>query len=350
FAAWLGGRLSPAATTRALVALTCLDLAAQWLPYRQSRPAAEVLPAPAVVAALAAAPGRVLVRAFTERGQADIVPLANWGEGAGFDDLRGYNQLAPPDTLALLARADTGGRMLKLPDALGGFDPADWLLDLTGVTRIAARAGEWPARWSALPLEAAGAGWEVRRRSGALPRAWLVGAVERHPERQILDRLPSVDPRRVALVAEAAAPELPTVAAAGPVGSAHLSDPGPDDVALEVDAARPALAVLGDRFDPDWSVEVDGAPRPLLRADGIFRAVEVPAGRHAVRFHYRTPGALGWPITAATLGLVVFAALAAGLRILVVGPGPAHSPTKIDAPAVSSRVVSVSPSSPLDQN
>jgi hypothetical protein len=327
--AWLAGRLSPAATARALVALTCLDLAAQWLPYRQSRPAAEVLPAPAVVAALAAAtPGRVLVRAFTRRGNADIVPLANWGEGAGFDDLRGYNQLAPPDTLALLARADTGGRALVLPDALGGFDPADWLLDLTGVTRIAARTGEWPDRWRSLPLVAAGGGWEVRRRAGALPRAWLVGAVERRPAGEILDRLPALDARRVALVAEGAAPQLPTVVGAAPAGTVRLAERAPDDVGLEIDAARPALALLGDRFDPDWSVEVDGAPRPLVRADGIFRAVAVPAGRHTVRFHYRTPGAIGWPITAATLGLVLLGALVAAIRALVVRSARAAAAAK----------------------
>src|SRR5262249_38927921 len=154
--------------------------------------------------------------------------------------------------------------------------------------------GEWPARWRELPLEAAGGGWEVRRRAGALPRAWLVAAVERRPEGEILERLPSLDARRVALVAEGTAPELATVATASPTGTARVTEQSPDDVALEVETPGPALALLGDRFDPDWSVELDGAPRPLLRADGIFRAVEVPAGRHAVRFHYRTPGALGW--------------------------------------------------------
>ncbi len=313
-AGWLRGRLSPATAARGLVALTCLDLALQWLPYRQSRPPGEVLPHPVVVAALAAAaPGRVLVRAFNERGQADIVPLANWGEGAGFDDLRGYNQLAPPETLALLARADTNGRLLDLPDALGGFDPDDWLLDLAGVTRIAARAGDWPARWRSLPLEAEGGGWQVRRRSGALPRAWLVGSVERRPDKEALERLPGIDPRRVALIDEGAAPALPTGAGGALVGTARLVLVSPDEVRLVVDAARPALAILADRFDPDWSVEVDGAAGALLRADGVFRAVEVPAGHHTVRFRYRIPGALGWPITAATLGIVLCAALVLGL-------------------------------------
>ena len=314
---WLRGRISPVATTRGLLAITCLDLAVQWLPYRQSRPAVDVLPAPAVVAALAAAaPGRVLVRAFNKRGEPEIVPLTNWGEGAGYDDLRGYNQLAPPDALGLLADADVAGRSLILPDALGGFDPADWLLDLTGVTRIAARTGEWPPRWRDLPLEAEGGGWQVRRRAGALPRAWLVEAVARGADCDARERLPRIDPRRLALVDEGAAPDLPGREAndGTPAGTARIVTASADDVQLEVEAARPALAVLADRFDRGWSVEVDGAPRPLLRADGILRAVEVSAGRHQVRFRYRAPGSAGWPITAATLGLVLIAALALGAK------------------------------------
>ena len=315
--AWLNGRLAGPTVARGLVALTCLDLAVQWLPYRQSRPPGEVLPDPAVVAALAAAaPGRVLVHAFNKRGEPEIVPLSNWGEAAGYDDLRGYNQLAPPDTLELLARADRAGRPLTLPDALGGFDPADWLLDLAGVTRIAARTGEWPARWKELPLEAEGGGWQVRRRPDALPRAWLVGAVARCSDAEARSRLPGIDPRRLAFVDEGAAPELPETAPGAAVGSAQIVAFSLDEVELQVEATRPALVILSDRFDPGWSVEVDGISHGLLRADGIFRAVEVTAGRHQARFRYRPPGRAGWWITAATLALIAIAALVLAARSL----------------------------------
>src|SRR5579871_5426878 len=300
--AWLRGRLGAVATTRALLALTCLDLAAQWLPYRQSSPPREVFPAPAVVAALAAAsPGRVLVHAVDARGEPESVPLLNWGEAAGYDDLRGYNQLAPSDTLELLARADVGRRARAVSDGLGGSEPADWLLDLAGVTRIAARAGAWPARWRDLPLAAEGGGWQVRRRAGALPRAWLVGAAERVPGAEVLARLPWIDPRRVVLLAGPDDVALPRRDDGTPAGAARLVRRSPDDVDVEVEAARPALAVLADRFDPHWSATVDGAPSPLLRADALLRAVAVPPGRHLVHLLYRAPGALGWRITAATL-------------------------------------------------
>ncbi len=203
---------------------------------------------------------------------------------------------------------------MKLPDALGGFDPADWLLDLAGVTRIAARAGEWPAGWRDLPLEAEGGGWQVRRRPGALPRAWLVGAVARCSDRDARARLPGIDPRRLAFVDEGAAPDLPETSARAAVGGARVLASSPDEVQLELEATRPALVILSDRFDPGWSVEVDGLPGTVLRADGIFRAVEVTAGKHQVQFRYRAPGRAGWWITAATLGLIVMAAVALAAR------------------------------------
>jgi hypothetical protein len=58
---------------------------------------------------------------------------------------------------------------------------------------------------------------------------------------------------------------------------------------LVVRATLPAdgyLAVF-DTYTPDWDVEVDGAPAPLMRANGLFRAVHLTRGQHLVKFRYR---------------------------------------------------------------
>src|SRR5262249_32924682 len=95
---WLRARISGTGAALGLVALAALDFAVQCLPNRQPRPPAEAFPAPAVEHALAeAAPGRVLVHDYKPDGEPRVAPLLNWGEAAGYDDVRGYNQLIGAD-------------------------------------------------------------------------------------------------------------------------------------------------------------------------------------------------------------------------------------------------------------
>ena len=72
--------------------------------------------------------------------------------------------------------------------------------------------------------------------------------------------------------------------------------------------------MLLDSYNPDWAVDVDGAPAPLMRANALFRAVHLTAGEHVVTFTYRPRKLyLGAGITALTaLGLAL--AVARGAR------------------------------------
>ncbi|MGE5414335.1 MAG: YfhO family protein, partial [Syntrophomonadaceae bacterium] len=63
----------------------------------------------------------------------------------------------------------------------------------------------------------------------------------------------------------------------------------PSRVALEARAPAPAVLVLLDAWESGWSARLDGADAPVLRADGAFRAVRVPAGAHRVEFVYFPP-------------------------------------------------------------
>jgi hypothetical protein len=76
-----------------------------------------------------------------------------------------------------------------------------------------------------------------------------------------------------------------------------------------VDAPAGGWLVVRDLYWPGWKARVDGRPVPLLPADGVFRAVALPAGTHQVEFRYR-------PLS---FGLGGVLAVLAGLGLLLSG-------------------------------
>jgi hypothetical protein len=70
-------------------------------------------------------------------------------------------------------------------------------------------------------------------------------------------------------------------------GRASITRYDNTDVEVEVDAETAGYVVLRDPYHRWWRAAVDGAPAPILRADGIFRAVPVSAGRHRLRFTFQ---------------------------------------------------------------
>jgi hypothetical protein len=118
-----------------------------------------------------------------------------------------------------------------------------------------------------------------------LPRAYAVSGV------RIADGADAV----TGLLSDAFDPTREVVL---PGGSARRPDPAfrgtvrilkldPDRVRLEAEANGPAHVVLADAYDPGWQASVDGSEATLLRANLAFRAVPIPAGRHAIELAYR---------------------------------------------------------------
>jgi hypothetical protein len=77
-----------------------------------------------------------------------------------------------------------------------------------------------------------------------------------------------------------------------PQGTIRARRVGANRIEAELEVSAPATAVLMEGCSTGWHAEVDGAPARLERADLMFCAVPVPAGRHAVVLRYTTPG---WP-------------------------------------------------------
>ena len=59
-----------------------------------------------------------------------------------------------------------------------------------------------------------------------------------------------------------------------------------NSVLIEVDTEQAGILVLHDIFYPGWQATIDDVPVPVLRANILFRGVEVAAGHHLVRFEY----------------------------------------------------------------
>ena len=67
------------------------------------------------------------------------------------------------------------------------------------------------------------------------------------------------------------------------------------EIELSNDGAEPIRRdrwlVLTDTYFPGWRASIDGAATPIYRANGVYRAVRVPAGARQATFAY-TPRSL----------------------------------------------------------
>ncbi len=125
----------------------------------------------------------------------------------------------------------------------------------------------------------------------ALPRA--IFAFDWMPadfDKMIKDgRWPAFDPMRTVLLDHA--PAQPAAFAGGPVSLAEakvaLKTYENTVVEIDVDSPKPGFVVLNDVWHPWWFGTVDGKPAEVLRANVLFRAIQVPAGKHAIRFEFK---------------------------------------------------------------
>lgn len=145
----------------------------------------------------------------------------------------------------------------------------------------------------------------------AAPRAYAVGQIQREEDpivvRRALFEFHTADLGRKAIVGKGVPENLkPGVVERATFGQRR------DEVVVRSDEG-PTLLVVNERFDPDWRATIDGAPAPIVPANGFVRGVVVPKGRHVVRFEYRIPRAvwigLGLCLAGVLAGLLVAPAL-----------------------------------------
>jgi hypothetical protein len=119
----------------------------------------------------------------------------------------------------------------------------------------------------------------------ALPRVFLVAQWRQADFAALIrDGCPDVDPRRTVLLEQP--PKARGLPPVEPAGTARIVQYANTEVTVETDAPAEEILVLADVWHPWWRADVDGISAEILKADVLFRAVEVPAGRHLVRFTF----------------------------------------------------------------
>lgn len=95
---------------------------------------------------------------------------------------------------------------------------------------------------------------------------------------------PDLDPTHTVLIETA---QEPTTCEPATRGEAHLLIETANRLLIQVEAPTAGWLVVADTWYPGWEAQVDGEPAEILPADGVFRAVPVPAGAHQVTLVYQ---------------------------------------------------------------
>jgi hypothetical protein len=135
----------------------------------------------------------------------------------------------------------------------------------------------------------------IYRLNSASQRAYVAHHIQTVDSEAVLgeDELPDFDRETEALVDQESMPLLKAHYAPlrpgedKPESKVRIVSYKRNSVTLEVESSAHGLLVLHDIYYPGWEASVDGERRPVVRANLLFRGVEVPAGKHRVEFEFR---------------------------------------------------------------
>ncbi len=99
---------------------------------------------------------------------------------------------------------------------------------------------------------------------------------------------PSFDPATSVLLDQTQGSYFSAGGAVGGMGTAvRILSYHHTSIEIEATSATGGYVVLNDLWHPWWFATVDGEPTFVERANVLFRAVEVPSGKHIVRFQFQ---------------------------------------------------------------
>jgi hypothetical protein len=151
---------------------------------------------------------------------------------------------------------------------------------------------------------------DVMRNNSAFGNAWFVSNIvpTANPTQELQETC-SVNTRMTAVIDTTKFQA--GVTSADTTSSVRLTELTPKHLKYETQSSDGGLVLFSEIYYPGWEAVIDGKETNILRADYIFRALEVPAGSHTVEFTFKPKAyTVGNKVTAATSWLVVLLLLA----------------------------------------
>jgi hypothetical protein len=191
--------------------------------------------------------------------------------------------------VSLLAYLDFASKALRVHPALAKF------LRTYGVSHV---LSPFPQQEAAFALVSHDRNAYVYRVDGAsrvrFVRAARLVKTDQEAVTRVLDA--GFDPDREILLHDAPDSVRPRIDEAGdaaPNGAASrpvVSHEDSRQLVIEAEAPEDGFLLLADTFYPGWTAQLDGHSTPIYRANLSVRGIQLPKGRHEVRFTFDAPG------------------------------------------------------------
>jgi len=134
-----------------------------------------------------------------------------------------------------------------------------------------------------------GTSQNIQRRDKAAGNAWFVDRVTYvKSNEEEMNAIDSFDPKKEAFIHQEFKAQIDEKRLGRPVNAnISLTSYRPDHLIYEYTAPNDVMAVFSEIwYDKGWKAFVDGSEIPILRADYVLRAAQLPGGNHQVEFKF----------------------------------------------------------------
>jgi hypothetical protein len=128
---------------------------------------------------------------------------------------------------------------------------------------------------------------KVQQNSGALGNGWFVSSVQSaNSANEEIDAIENLNPATTAIIHEDFNLSSTTYSGSGTI---NLTSYHPDKLTYESNNSGNGLAVFSEVWygANGWKAYIDGKETPILRANYVLRALEIPAGKHSIEFVFK---------------------------------------------------------------